>query len=230
MFGIKLRDFIRLGSLFLMTINTALANGEISLSATRLIYDQNKKQASISIANTYQDKRYLINTWVEEEGGQKTERIIATPPLFVSEPSSENSIRVVNVTKDLPQDRETLFYLNIQAVPSLKRPDLTSSENVLQVTVLSRIKMMLRPAGLKIASSDVAQHIRAKKVDQGIRLENPTPYFVTLIDIKLDGQAQSSLMLKPFSDSLIQASGQKLSFQNIDDYGIASKQILIDVQ
>jgi len=34
----------------------------------------------------------------------------------------------------------------------------------------------------------------------------------------------------PFSDSLIQASGQKLSFQDIDDYGIASKQILIDVQ
>jgi P pilus assembly chaperone PapD len=52
---------------------------------------------------------------------------------------------------------------------------------------------------------------------------------VTLIDVKIDDQAQASLMLSPLSNHFIQTSGHKLSFKNIDDYGAVSEQTVLDI-
>jgi P pilus assembly chaperone PapD len=229
MLGINLRKLIQASALFLFSLHAAYAEGGISLSSTRLIYNDDKKQVSMSIKNTHPNKRYLMNSWVEDEDGQKTERIIVTPPLFVSEADSENTLRVVRATEDLAKDRETLFYLNIQAVPSLKRLDLAAEQSVLQVTVLSRVKMMLRPKGLKIQPSEVTQLIKANNTSQGIRIENPTPYFVTLIEMKVDGKNQESVMIKPYSEHFLQVSGRQLIFQNIDDYGVTSEPIVLNI-
>ncbi|MDI5434720.1 fimbria/pilus periplasmic chaperone, partial [Salmonella enterica subsp. enterica serovar Kentucky] len=43
-------------------------------------------------------ERYLVNSWIENSAGQKEKTFIVTPPLFVSEPKSENTLRIIYAT------------------------------------------------------------------------------------------------------------------------------------
>jgi fimbrial chaperone protein len=57
----------------------------------------------------------------------------------------ENTLRILDATNDqLPQDRETLFWMNVKAIPSMDKSKL--SDNTLQLAIISRIKLYYRPA------------------------------------------------------------------------------------
>jgi fimbrial chaperone protein len=48
----------------------------------------------------------------------------------------------------LPQDRESLFWMNVKAIPSMDKSKL--SDNTLQLAIISRIKLYYRPAKLAL--------------------------------------------------------------------------------
>ncbi|MBP0656444.1 fimbria/pilus periplasmic chaperone, partial [Mycobacterium tuberculosis] len=93
---------------------TCLANnniiGGISLGATRVIYPTDAKQVSLAIVNSNNKERFLINSWIENNLDEKSKDFLITPPLFVAEANSENTLRIVNVATNLPQDRESVFW------------------------------------------------------------------------------------------------------------------------
>lgn len=64
-----------------------------------------------------------------------------TPPLFVSEAKSENTLRIIYAGAPLPKDRESLFWMNVKAIPSVNKNSL-EGKNVLQLAILSRIKLL----------------------------------------------------------------------------------------
>lgn len=89
---------IKLGFIVLLTLFTSLnvqAAGGIALGATRVIYPSAAKQTSLAISNSDTQERYLVNSWIENSAGQKEKTFIVTPPLFVSEPKSENTLRII---------------------------------------------------------------------------------------------------------------------------------------
>ncbi|HGB6406542.1 TPA: molecular chaperone, partial [Salmonella enterica subsp. enterica serovar Oranienburg] len=90
---------------------------------------------------------YLIQSWVD--GGQKSDRspFIVTPPLFRINPGEENILRIVRTGGFLPENRESVFWLNVKSIPAMdsRAPD----ENRLQLVVKSRLKLFYRPSGLK---------------------------------------------------------------------------------
>lgn len=49
----------------------ANATGGVSLGATRVIYNQDDKQSTISIENSNIKNRYLVQSWVEDLQGKK---------------------------------------------------------------------------------------------------------------------------------------------------------------
>ncbi|MCV5920354.1 fimbria/pilus periplasmic chaperone, partial [Escherichia coli] len=71
---------------------------------------------------------------------------IITPPLFKLDPEKNNILRIVNITHGLPQDRESVYWVNVKAIPS--KSDDSENKNVLQIAVRTRIKLFYRPAGL----------------------------------------------------------------------------------
>ena len=150
MFRILIKYILQILITFVVLVNISYAAGGIALGATRLIYSQDKKQASIPIINSTGDKRFLINAWVEDSSAKTIKSVIVTPPMLVSEPKAENSLRIVNTDQSLVQDRETLYYLNVQAIPSVSKKELEEKNNVLQLAILSRIKVMMRPTKLAI--------------------------------------------------------------------------------
>jgi P pilus assembly chaperone PapD len=56
----------------------------------------------------------------------------------------ENTLRIIDATNNqLPQDRESLFWMNVKAIPSMDKSKL--SDNTLQLAIISRIKLYYRP-------------------------------------------------------------------------------------
>lgn len=212
----------------LILINVSHAGG-IALGATRVIYDQDKKQATMAVINSTTDKRFLINTWVEDAASKKTNRVVVTPPMYVSEPKSESSLRIINTIADLPKDRESLFYLNVQAIPSVSKEELEKT-NVLQLAILSRVKMMMRPTNLSTPIEDSPSLIEVKKVNNQVNLKNPTPYYMTLVNIELGGTKLDAIMLDPFSEKNLSTNGSSIQFQTINDFGAFTPVRNINIQ
>ncbi len=97
------------------------------------------KQTSITLNNTDKRLRFLVQSWIDDSQDQKSNEFIVTPPLFVSKPESENKLRIIYAGKALPNDRESLFWLNTKAIPEIEREEI-KDKNILQLAVLSRIK------------------------------------------------------------------------------------------
>lgn len=198
-------------------------NTGIALGATRVIYPLNAKQTSLSVINHSPKERFLINSWVENENG-KEKNFVITPPLFVMEPNSENTLRIVNLADNLPKDRESVFWLNVKAIPSVDKDSL-EGKNVLQLAILSRIKLFVRPDNLSIQTEDAAEKIKINQKGGDIYIDNPSPYYTTLVNIVLDGHSLDNVMVAPFTIHRIQGkNGQKLTYQTINDYGGLRKQ------
>ncbi len=63
--------------------------------------------------------------------------------------AKENTLRIIDATNNqLPQDRESLFWMNVKAIPSMDKSKL--SDNTLQLAIISRIKLYYRPAKLAL--------------------------------------------------------------------------------
>lgn len=207
---------------FLYTIVTQSASaGGISLGATRIIYPLDSKQTTISITNSDDKNRFLIQSWIDNDKGQKSTYFIVTPPLFVSNPNSENILRIIRNGGDFPQDRESLLWLNSKSIPSLDR-NAIADKNVLQIAILSKIKIFIRPDNLPSSVSESPASLRFSKTPNGVIINNPSPYYVTLINFKIGNKPQQNVMISPKSSTLINDSTIKsrtVSYQTIDDYG-----------
>lgn len=104
-------NYLKSGFILLLALFSAAsvqAAGGIALGATRVIYPADAKQTSLSISNSDTKERYLVNSWIENSAGAKEKSFVVTPPLFVSEPKSENTLRIIYAGEPLPKDRESL--------------------------------------------------------------------------------------------------------------------------
>lgn len=205
------------------------AIGGVSLGATRVIYPVGAKQVSLSVINHSKKDRYLISSWVETQAEEKTKNFLVTPPLFVAEPTTENTLRIVNLATNLPQDRESVFWLNVKSIPSVDKAVL-EEKNILQLAVLSRIKLFVRPEKLKIAPEDAIEKVKFSKTPDGVVVDNQSPYHISFVNLLLDGGKLDSVMALPFEKTKIsKISGNKLSYQTVNDYGGVTPKVEINL-
>ncbi len=98
---------IKVGFIVLLTLFTSLnvqaAGDYIRRHASYL--SLGGEADSLAISNSDTQERYLVNSWIENSAGQKEKTFIVTPPLFVSEPKSENTLRIIYAGQPLPADR-----------------------------------------------------------------------------------------------------------------------------
>ncbi|KLR43537.1 molecular chaperone [Enterobacter ludwigii] len=201
------------------------ARAGIVIGGTRVIYDGDKKETSASIRNPEKSGVYLVQSWVDngENGGKAP--FIVTPPLFRINPGEENMLRIVRTGGNLPQDKESVFWLNVKSIPATD--DSQPHTNVLQVVVKSRIKLFYRPAGLE-GQPETAYHLLSVSHNGShLTVSNPTPYYVTLFTLKVDGQEIKEADMVPpkgsASFTLPSSSASTVSWQAISDYGGVSQ-------
>ncbi|EHE6469764.1 type 1 fimbria chaperone FimC [Escherichia coli] len=206
---------------YLIISASAHAVGGIALGATRIIYPADAKQTAVWIRNSHTNERFLVNSWIENSSGVKEKSFIITPPLFVSEPKSENTLRIIYTGPPLAADRESLFWMNVKTIPSVDKNAL-NGRNVLQLAILSRMKLFLRPIQLQELPAEAPDTLKFSRSGNYINVHNPSPFYVTLVNLQVGSQKLGNAMAAPRVSSQIPLpSGVqgKLKFQTVNDYG-----------
>lgn len=168
--------------------------GGISLGSTRVIYNEKDGGASVRVINT-SSSPFLIQSWVDSYRGQggwekaaplPQGTFVVTPPLFRLD-KGENSVLIRRAGGDLPTDRESVFSLNVKAIPQTAKPDPKS--NYIQFAFVNSVKLFWRPAGLQGSPADAYKQLTFTR--QGDRLEavNPSAYNITVKTLKVGGAA-----------------------------------------
>jgi len=198
------------------TSNTAHAGG-VALGSTRLIYPQGEKQVNMTISNSDKEQSFLVQSWVSDADGHKSDKFLITPPLFVLKPAKENIVRVMYTGPVLATDKESLFYLNSKAIPSVDKGAIKG--NALQIATQSVIKLFVRPANLPVKSSEAPGMLRCDFKSGELIISNPSPYYITLVEFVVDGKRFPNTMVPPKGTQSIKASSGAIAFQTMNDYG-----------
>jgi P pilus assembly chaperone PapD len=171
--------------LLLLGLNQS-ATAAVGLDRTRVIFDGGKDATSVNITNNNTQLPYLAQGWIEDEAGQKiTSPLIVLPPVQRLEPGKQSQVKVqaLPAAKALPQDRETVYYFNLREIPP--RSD---KPNTLQIALQTRIKLFYRPQAIAPTQQDLSNPWQEKltltREGDRYRVNNPTPYYVTLVDAR----------------------------------------------
>ncbi|MGP0857136.1 molecular chaperone [Serratia sp. CY84636] len=211
--------YFALTAALLMTLWVPVQAGVV-VGGTRLIYDGGKKESALNINNP-DAVPYLIQSWVDaQEGDSAKAPFIITPPLFRLDGGQNNLLRVVRAGGNLPTDRESLSWLNVKAIPSVEK-----KENTLQIAIKTRIKLIYRPQGLVGNLEEAAGKVTWRRSGDRLQVTNPSPYYLTFFNLKLNGRAiTGNTMVAPqasasFPLPTASGAGGSLSWQIINDYG-----------
>ncbi|MDZ7320051.1 fimbria/pilus periplasmic chaperone [Kosakonia sacchari] len=196
----------------------------IALDRTRVIYPSTEKSISLTISNDNKEKPYLAQSWIEDINGNKiSSPFIITPPMQRLEPDQTSVIRINKLpsAQELPQDRESVFWFNVREIPPKSdRP------NVMQVALQTKVKMFYRPAAvIPERNSRWDNKIILHKISGGFRIENPTPYFISVIAItggKNDMVKKDfkPVMISPFSSTPVKTVQTNTPYvTTVNDYG-----------
>ena len=214
----------------LMLSQTGNVNAAIGLDRTRVVFDGSKDAASMTITNNNTQLPYLAQGWIEDEQGNKiTSPLIVLPPVQRLEPGKNSQVKVqaLPAVKSLPQDRETVYYFNLREIPP--RSDKANS---LQIALQTRIKLFYRPASIVPSQQERSdpwqkQLILTREADD-FQVNNPTPYYITLIDARSSKEGKTSpgfepLMVPPKGTLKLGVSaaalGSKPWLTYVNDYG-----------
>lgn len=208
-----------------ISASVSVANAGVIIGGTRVVYDGNRKEASVDINNP--DKTpYLIQSWVETlNGGVEKAPFIITPPLYRLDGGQQNVERVVLVG-NLSQDKESLYWLNIKAIPSSPKKD-----NTLQIAIKTRIKLIYRPAGLKQQQpQELSNQLTWRRNGNKLQVTNPTKYVINFNEIRLGGKRIENVSYVLPGESMdfslpAGANATSINFKVINDYGAVSEEL-----
>jgi len=193
----------------------------ITLTGTRLIFNGNKNEAVMTINNP-DNAVYLIQSWVSLDD-KKSPEFIVTPPLFRMEAKASNTLRILLTKNNLAKDKESLFWLNVKAIPS-SDPD---AKNSLLIAINTKIKLIYRPTSLMGKNADIAYKKLLFKVDlkkKELIASNPTAYYINLSNLTYNNnQIQSPGIVAPFSEAKWKIkpaiANSKVEWIAINDFG-----------
>ncbi|MEL4013218.1 fimbrial biogenesis chaperone [Dryocola clanedunensis] len=197
------------------------AQASVALGATRVIYPADQKQVKLPVTNNDEMSTFLIQSWIENADDKKDGRFLITPPLVAMKGKKENTLRIVNVSnKQLPQDRESLFWINVKAIPGMDKA--SENKNTLQLAIISRIKLLYRPVNLSLPPDQAAEKLRFKRAAGQLSLINPTPYFLTVTELYVGNTELEGTLVPPMGEitvTLPANAGRDISYKTINDYG-----------
>lgn len=205
--------------------------GGVSLGATRVIFKESSSQQSLNVNNSDKENKYLIQSWIENEKGEKTNDFTITPPLFVVSKNSVNKIRIVRVkaSETFSPKQEQVYWLNVKAIP----PKDSTKKNTLQLAIVSKIKMFYRPDYVAHAAGMVEIPLKAKfKDSHHVELVNDSIFYQSLVNVKANENKPQSIMLSPKSTTIIDCNNCRsanLQYQSINDYGAISDKLTTKV-
>lgn len=204
------------------------AHAGVALGATRVIYPAGQKQVPLAVTNTDESGTYLIQSWVENADGAKDGRFVVTPPLFAMQGKKENTLRILDASNNqLPQDRESLFWMNVKAIPAMDKSKL--NDNTLQLAIISRIKLYYRPAKLAMPPEQAVEKLTFRRSAGTLTLINPSPYYLTVTELNVGTRVLENALVPPMGEARVKIpddAGGEITFRTINDYGALTPRMI----
>ncbi|MCS3432159.1 molecular chaperone [Klebsiella sp. BIGb0407] len=226
-------------ALLCLPLSIQAAEG-LRLPQTRVIFTEGEKSTTAGIQNL-SDKLYLVkaevlNSTDQNKQDKNSVPFLVIPPLFRLEPQSQYRVRILSQgTTNLPDDRESVFYLSFLAIPSTT-PSGKSDESAVtaqvSVGIQTLIKLFYRPTKLAMTAHEAQNKLVFQTYKDTVVMENPTPYYLTLNTLNLKGKnielEKLGAMIAPFSKKTYHVNGksEEAKYTVINDYGAVSKTYL----
>lgn len=209
------------------------AEGGLRLAQTRVIFNANNNNATAVIKNNspqvYLIKADVMNTPDGNNPALPSAPFMVTPPMFRLEKAGQSTALIVrNGTAQLPQDRESVFWLSFLAIPSVSKKegasdDMTSAQ--VSVGIRNVIKLFYRPAGLSPSFDKAQEKLTFRSTGSRVTVSNPTPYYLTLASLSFNDHAVNlqdhNPMIAPLSSAEFPADTavSQAQWAVITDYG-----------
>ncbi|MBF4557647.1 molecular chaperone [Pseudomonas sp. p50] len=226
----------------MLVAHIPVSQAALTINGTRVVYDSDKRSVALRVNNPG-DSTFAAQTWVNTAADDTSTAVpfIVTPPLFRINPGKQQQVQINGLPNDLPNDRESLFYFNLQEIPQAT----AGHENVLNIALRTRIKLFYRPSELKdnpIARlKDLQWSIQTLDGKAQLVVNNPTPFHVSFARLEVKGSSQyqrfqSASMVDPLStqtyalENIKPGSGLQVEFSAINDYGGYSTPVTLPIQ
>ncbi|HEI2451635.1 TPA: molecular chaperone [Escherichia coli] len=193
---------------------------------SKIIFDEKDGGTIYSIDNTDPNKAWLVQSWIEDANGNKTDDFITLPGVIRVEPRSKPVVRVIKKTNPQP-DRESLYWIVSHSILAGSGKRDSQTENNARLTLAFRFKvpMFYRPKTL-LANPEPEKLEWSVGSNGDIHVNNPTKYAVQLHHVNINGKKHqgdgvSYIILPMTSTTLkIKAEGEvKVQYAIINDYG-----------
>lgn len=198
----------------------------LSLNKTRIIFDEGEKSSSVIFKNNV-DSPFLVQNEIYNDKNEITDSFLVTPNVFRVEGNSTFMMRIFPVSlSHLPTDRESVFYFSARAIP----PKKNEKKGSLTIVTNLIIKLYYRPKNLGMPVSDSYNKLVMSCFKNEIKINNPTPYYLTLVDFKSKNEKFNNTMISPYSSEILkrEESIGKLSWRLMNDFGGKTKPYIHD--
>lgn len=236
--GRALRSLLSMTLLGLGFLASIPSEASVVIAGTRVIYNADEPEVTVRLINKGSVPG-LVQVWVDHGEDQSTPTRInvpftVAPPISRINPGKAQTLRIFYTGETLPQDRESVFWLNVLEVPP--EPDKAApAQNYMQMSVLSRIKLFFRPKGLPenagSAPAELTWRLMSERSGWQLEVRNPTAYHVSFagLEVSTGGNRASSDeggMVEPagvghfaLHGSLSPAADATVHYRAINDFG-----------
>lgn len=210
----------------LLMLGACSSYAGVQVDATRVIYKGTDKSASLPIRNDAAEA-YMVQTWLDtgdKNQVPKTLPIVVVPPILKMDAGKTAILRFIYSGTGLPQNKETLLWINVQEIPPSPKV-----ENVLQIAVRTRIKLFYRPELLQTSLEDQVKKLRWQRKGSGLEVVNEGPLHITFGALRMKNREGRSVsveanMVNPgdrlsFRLPADVSVGKTISFSYINDFG-----------
>ncbi|VUS96424.1 molecular chaperone [Klebsiella spallanzanii] len=173
------------------------AHAAVRPMLTRIVAYAVDKETPVDIINDA-PQAYMVQSWLEDlQGNDDNLPLVLTPPVMKLEGKKQGKLRLVVIPANIPQDRESAYWLAVQEIPPKASGD---GGNKLVMAIRSRIKVFVRPSGLKSEDArDAVKHLTWQVERSGgktwLTANNPTPYYISFGKLALKQAGKSEVML-----------------------------------
>lgn len=225
-------------ALALLTVFTAtLVQASVVITGTRVIYPGDAREKTVQLTNN-DGFPNVIQAWIDIDDPASmpdTARgpFVVSPSISRMAPGSGQTLRILYTGSGLPQDRESLFHLNVLQIPP--RNTAKAEQNLMLLMLRNRLKLFYRPTGIAGSPEQLPEKLRFSLLQNGsgwrVKVENPTGFHASFGGATLSvGERQWKLqpsMVAPMGQALWQAEKPsalpagpaRLSALLINDYG-----------
>ncbi|GLH27211.1 MULTISPECIES: molecular chaperone [Enterobacter] len=181
------------------------------LSSTRVVMPEGRP-VSVGVISGSNEGVLLIRSRVTRSlsSDVPVTSVMISPPLFRLEKGSRGTVRLQAMpSPEVPQDRESVFYLSVAGIPS-SNPLSPGADRVAAGVVIGtglQVKAFYRPRSLDGVAAEPWKSLTISRVPGGVKVTNPTPFHLTFSRMDVDGKpvtfdAQHPTMVPPFDSQV----------------------------